>query len=122
LGLDPRPQTGSPATLSPRVAPANGFYADARYYGAFTSSGNWAVDWTAIGNSGIMNPAGSCNPVVMRMDPVTTTIIIQGLTVTFTGKLQEADSLDETFKDVPAATSPYIIPAGSPIKFYRASN
>jgi len=50
------------------------------------------------------------------------TIGIKGSTVTFTGKLQEATSLSGTFTDVPGATSPYQIPAGSQIKFYRASN
>ena len=54
--------------------------------------------------------------------PVKPAVSIQGSTVTFTGKLQEADTLTGTFKDVSGATSPYTIPAGSQIKFYRASN
>ena len=54
--------------------------------------------------------------------PVKPAVSIQGSTVTFTGKFQEADSLTGTFKDVPGATSPYTIPVGSQVRFYRASN
>ena len=50
------------------------------------------------------------------------TISIQGTKVTFTGKLQEATTLNGAFTDVPGATSPYQIPMGSQIKFYRSSN
>jgi hypothetical protein len=42
--------------------------------------------------------------------------------VTFTGKLQEAASLNGPFTDVSGATSPYQIPVGSQIRFYRSSN
>ncbi|MFZ9855846.1 MAG: hypothetical protein ACO3I0_12080 [Limisphaerales bacterium] len=124
LGLDPRPQAGSPATLSPRVAPADGFYADARYYGAFTSGGNWAVDWTFLGSSGIMTPDGAYNPVPTSQDPgpVAPSVSIQGSTVTFTGKLEEADSLNGPFTEVQSATGTYQIPVGSQTRFYRASN
>jgi hypothetical protein len=53
---------------------------------------------------------------------VTPTVSVQGSKVTFTGKLQEAASLNGPFTDVSGATSPYQIPVGSQIKFYRASN
>jgi len=60
--------------------------------------------------------------VVPRGGGVTPTVSIQGSTVTFTGKLQEATSLNGPFTDVSGATSPYQVPVGSQIKFYRASN
>ncbi len=64
LVLDPRPQPDSPANTAPGSAPNDGFYVPAAYYGAFTSVGNWAVDWTAIGNGGLLNPSGAFTPVV----------------------------------------------------------
>ena len=45
-----------------------------------------------------------------------------GYEISFTGKLQEAASLNGPFTDVSGATSPYTIPAASGIKFYRSSN
>jgi hypothetical protein len=68
-GLDPRPEPGSPANAGKRLAPANGFYVEAAYYGAFHSGGNWVVDWTAIGNSGVMSPSGAYNPVPTPREP-----------------------------------------------------
>jgi hypothetical protein len=54
--------------------------------------------------------------------PVKPAVSIQGSTVTFTGKLQAAASLNGPFTEVQGATSPYQISAGSEIRFYRASN
>ncbi|MCW5559044.1 MAG: hypothetical protein KIT22_14595, partial [Verrucomicrobiae bacterium] len=69
LVLDPRPQEESPANTSPLSAPSGGFYEAAPYYGAFTSGLNWAVDWTAIGNLGFLNPAGAYTAVVYPVNP-----------------------------------------------------
>ncbi|MFM7215542.1 MAG: hypothetical protein ACKO3H_11770, partial [Verrucomicrobiota bacterium] len=71
---------------------------------------NYSVQRIRIGTS--VAPRGGVTP----------TVSIQGSTVTFTGKLQEASSLSGTFTDVPGATSPYTIPVGSQIRFYRSSN
>jgi|GEM_PF-640769 len=71
---------------------------------------NYSVQRIRIGTS--VAPRGGATP----------TVSIQGSTVTFTGKLQEASSLSGTFTDVPGATSPYTIPLGSQVRFYRSSN
>jgi hypothetical protein len=42
-------------------------------------------------------------------------------TITFTGKLQAADAITGTFADVAGATSPYTVPTGTTLKFYRAA-
>jgi hypothetical protein len=63
LILDPRPQTGSPALAGFKTPPQDGFYVAAPFRGAFNAVGNWAVDWTAIGNGGYLNPAGAYNPI-----------------------------------------------------------
>ena len=51
-GLDPRPQTGSPAETSTRTAPNDGFYTPVAYKGAFNQV-NWAR-WTWLAQSGIL--------------------------------------------------------------------
>ena len=48
-GLDPRPQTGSPAETSTRTAPNDGFYTPVAYKGAFNQV-NWAR-WTWLAQS-----------------------------------------------------------------------
>lgn len=49
--LDPVPASGSPAYSTVfRTPPANGFYSEAQYVGAFSGQ-NWANDWTALGNT-----------------------------------------------------------------------
>jgi hypothetical protein len=42
--------------------------------------------------------------------------------LTFTGVLQETDSVTGTWTDVPQATSPYAMPTIGAMKFYRARN
>ncbi|MBL9173038.1 MAG: hypothetical protein JNL10_05845, partial [Verrucomicrobiales bacterium] len=49
-------------------------------------------------------------------------ISIQGSQIFFTGKLQGTDDLKNAFIDVPNATSPYPVPPGTTIRFYRAAN
>ena len=71
LVLDPRPQSGSPANTSSRTAPNDGFYRPVAYYGAFTSTADWAADWTALGSGGLLNPAGAFTPVVYPSVPPT---------------------------------------------------
>jgi hypothetical protein len=44
------------------------------------------------------------------------------VTITFVGKLQAADAVTGAFADVAGATSPYTVPAGTTIKFYRAAS
>ena len=53
---------------------------------------------------------------------VTPTVSITGGTITFTGTLQQADSVKGPFSDVPSATSPYTLPLTGSGKFYRARN
>ncbi|MBX3744966.1 MAG: T9SS C-terminal target domain-containing protein [Verrucomicrobiae bacterium] len=63
-GLDPRPATGSPA-LDPanvKAVPDDGFYTPVNYVGAF-GAGNWAADWTALSQYGILTASGGYNPV-----------------------------------------------------------
>jgi len=125
FALDPRPDAGSPADTSPRSAPDDGFYQSAAHYGAFTSGLNWAVDWTALGNSLLMNPAGGYTPVVYP-DDATPTITMDagddGVQILYTGTLQSSSTLGGTYNDVPGATSPYRVPGDADRVFYRASN
>ncbi|MFO1497962.1 MAG: T9SS C-terminal target domain-containing protein [Verrucomicrobiota bacterium] len=61
FGLDPRPQPGSPALTSSRTAPNDGFYTPVAYKGAFNTV-NWASDWTAAGEMGLMTAVGAGTP------------------------------------------------------------
>ena len=124
FGLDPRPEADSPANSSPRMAPDNGFYRPAPYYGAFTSTRNWAVDWTWIGNSLLLNPEGGFTPVEYppSAGPV---IVIEtgdgGVQVIFSGTLQSSETLGGDFAPVPGAASPYTVPPETTLRFYRAA-
>jgi hypothetical protein len=61
--LDPRPKAGSPASSDYAVAP-NGL-TTANYRGAFAPNrSNWAADWTALSEYGIMGGAGGNNPQI----------------------------------------------------------
>jgi hypothetical protein len=66
----------------------------------------------------VVSPSGLFDIVV-----VTPTISIQGLQITFTGKLLSSDSVNGTYTEVSGATSPFTInPANAAQKFYRAGN
>jgi hypothetical protein len=76
--LDPRPKDGSPANDSHRIAPTNGFYSNVAYKGAFANV-NWASDWTALGEMGLITTAGAgvpfgVAPVVPDPDPTAPTL------------------------------------------------
>jgi hypothetical protein len=80
--LDPRPAAGSPATSDYATAPA-GFSA-ANYRGAFAQGrGNWASDWTALSEYGVMGGAGGVNPAVAGTGSVSVTpnqpVLVTGL-------------------------------------------
>ena len=51
--LDPRPATGSPALSGAKTPPADGFFTETNYVGAFKSS-NWAKGWSAISALGYL--------------------------------------------------------------------
>ena len=53
LGLDPRPQTGSPAWGGGGTIPADGFYTEVDYVGAFGSE-LWTSGWTFLAAASIM--------------------------------------------------------------------
>jgi hypothetical protein len=55
-GLDPRPAAGSPALTGAKTPPADGFFAQTDYVGAFKSS-NWAKGWSAISTLGYLTDA-----------------------------------------------------------------
>jgi hypothetical protein len=60
--LDPRLQPGSPANIpSPRLPPADGFYTQVTYKGAFDSNDLWMRGWTALDAYGFL-PAASSSP------------------------------------------------------------
>jgi hypothetical protein len=70
-GLDPRPATGSPALEGARSTPNDGFYTPAGYKGAFNGL-NWATDWTALGQLGVMTSAGARVPLPVLSNPTPT--------------------------------------------------
>lgn len=49
------------------------------------------------------------------------TISINGSTITYTGTLQRADTLNGTFSNVAGATSPYTVPAGTENAYFRST-
>ncbi len=56
--LDPRPEAGSPAFTGYKMPPADGFYVETEYVGAFGEY-NWAVDWTFLGDGNYASPFGA---------------------------------------------------------------
>jgi hypothetical protein len=66
-GLDPRPAAGSPALTGAKTAPADGFFAQTDYVGAFKTA-NWAKGWSAISQLGYLTDADAAvvdEPVVL---------------------------------------------------------
>lgn len=55
-GLDPRPAAGSPALTGAKTPPADGFFVQTDYVGAFKTS-NWAKGWSAISSLGYLTDA-----------------------------------------------------------------
>ncbi|MEO6245585.1 MAG: hypothetical protein ABIQ12_09120 [Opitutaceae bacterium] len=64
-GLDPRPMTGSPALTGAKTPPADGFFTETDYIGAFKSA-NWAKGWSAISQLGYLTDADAAGdePVI----------------------------------------------------------
>ncbi len=93
FGFDPRPQPGSPALTSTRTAPNDGFYTPVAYKGAFGAV-NWAADWTAAAELGLLTPSGAGTPISgsTNQPPVGTAPQLSGqitggsLEITFTGE------------------------------------
>ncbi|MCD8535773.1 MAG: T9SS C-terminal target domain-containing protein [Verrucomicrobia bacterium] len=61
LGLDPRPNTGSPALNAGREEIADGFFMDVDFKGAFGEV-NWAAGWTIMSDSGYLTIEGAGIP------------------------------------------------------------
>ena len=74
-GLDPRPQSGSPALSGGRTPPNDGFYTATAYKGAFKTV-NWAADWTALSEYHILNGAGGGVPASDVPTPVISAPVI----------------------------------------------
>ncbi|MFN0066091.1 MAG: hypothetical protein ACKVYV_00500, partial [Limisphaerales bacterium] len=55
FGLDPRPQTGSPALAAYRSVPVDGFHTPVNYRGAFKDK-NWLTDWTGLAALCVVDP------------------------------------------------------------------
>jgi hypothetical protein len=58
--LDPRPADGSGLLVTDRLPPADGFFRQARYKGAFSSTDNWAKGWTNLDGLGLL---AKCDPI-----------------------------------------------------------
>lgn len=64
--------------------------------------------------------AGKDVSTVKVVVPITPTISMgSDAKITFVGTLQAADTVNGTFSDVAGATSPYTVPAGTTMKFFR---
>jgi hypothetical protein len=66
-GLDPRPAAGSPALTGAKAPPADGFFTQTDYIGAFKTV-NWAKGWSAISQLGYLTDADTSitdEPVVL---------------------------------------------------------
>ena len=71
--LDPRPQVGSPALTGTRVPPTDGFFTAVSHKGAFGAN-NWAADWTALSEYGILSGAGAQVPFETLIQPQLTQV------------------------------------------------
>ncbi len=58
---DPRPMEGSPALEGGLAEPADGFFHDVDFVGAFGAV-NWASGWTVISQNGLLSNAGAGTP------------------------------------------------------------
>jgi hypothetical protein len=67
--LDPRPSASSAALVNIRTAPTDGFFSAVAFKGAFGGD-NWAVNWTALGELGIMSGSGNV-PNPLQQTPAT---------------------------------------------------
>ena len=66
-GLDPRPLAGSPALTGAKTPPADGFFTQTDYIGAFKAA-NWAKGWSAISQLGYLTDADTAaadEPVIL---------------------------------------------------------
>jgi hypothetical protein len=88
--------------VGPDFAPENGNVTDE------ASRDTWVASFRDYGDT--FAPAGAPTIGIARPG-----------TITFTGKLQAADAITGTFADVAGATSPYTVPTGTTLKFYRAA-
>lgn len=78
-------------------------------------------DWGT--NEGRGTLAGTVNPVATPASISISSDATGQVSVEFTGVLQSSPDLLTPFEDVPGATSPYLVPAGSPPSlFFRASD
>ena len=59
--MDPRPMEGSPAMEEGLAEPADGFFHDVDFVGAFGAV-NWASGWTVISQNGLLSNAGEGTP------------------------------------------------------------
>ena len=100
---------------------------------AIANSGYQFVNWTENGTSvsslaqysfHISGPRTLVANFVMKsaVPSLSLNRSATGLTITFTGTLQSADSLTGTWTDVLNVTSPFIVPPSGTRKFYRTRN
>ncbi|MEL6659547.1 MAG: T9SS type A sorting domain-containing protein, partial [Bacteroidota bacterium] len=63
-GLDPRPNAGSPA-LSGAATPADSWFDETNYRGAFSFSNNWALGWTHMDEQGYFGDLNETGTIVI---------------------------------------------------------
>jgi hypothetical protein len=139
--LDPRPQPGSPALSNYAPTPAG--LTQVSQQGAFGAGrGNWASDWTALSEYGIVGGAGGSNPsassvaaTVPSPNPVTLAIAPNGanLEITFASQsaysyqLQSITNLDASSVWVDqgsaqtgtGSTLTNLVPTSDDVKYFR---
>ncbi|HXG47866.1 MAG TPA: hypothetical protein VNO52_09590, partial [Methylomirabilota bacterium] len=83
-GLDPRPLEISPALCVTRTPPANGFYSQVGYKGAFDADDLWLRGWTFLDQKGFLAtskatvPPGGTNEVIVTADIAASTVWSRG--------------------------------------------
>ncbi|MBN1191172.1 MAG: T9SS type A sorting domain-containing protein, partial [Dehalococcoidales bacterium] len=65
-GLDPRPKNGSPALSGGSAAPADGFFTQVSYRGAFGTGTSWLAGWTNLDHLGILGDLDAGEVVVTK--------------------------------------------------------
>ena len=127
--LDPRPAEGSVALSGAGAVPADGFFRQVDFQGAFADV-NWAYSWTALGSGGYLSAMGAGEPIPIdfpgtggpekgRISKITRTVD-GGILIEFTGTLEFSESLDGPFTEVLGAISPHLIGTAAPSGFFIA--
>jgi hypothetical protein len=117
---------GASDTIYNIVVPAPGVYPLRTVY--FQGGGGGNAEWFSVLQDGtkiLLNDTattGHLKTFQARTVAATPTIGIAGTVITYTGTLLSSDTVNGNYSPVVGASSPYTVPNGTTVKFYKASN